>query len=176
MTPSFVIEAVMLAAYGQLVFPAKPVHYLIPYTTILELYEMNLSEEPIMYDPDEDMHVRGKIQDLLAYFESDLNRKKIDQIFALPWKKSLPMVVNERVTISVIHGVDDASFGEAFDPVETELLLTALREKIPILTDQTEFIDRVIEAEIPVQLWDIDDFEFALEAADGQNENSPFGW
>ncbi|MGV2644703.1 ADP-heptose synthase, partial [Clostridium perfringens] len=39
MTRIFVTEAVMLAIYGQLLVPPKPVEYIIPYTTILELYE-----------------------------------------------------------------------------------------------------------------------------------------
>ncbi len=153
----------MLASYGELTHSGKPVHYLIPYTTILELYELEKSDAPVIDDPDEDVHVRRHIREWIAFFESDLNRKKIAQALAVPWKKSAPIAVNEHVSLTVINALDDAWYGEAFDPIETELLVTAAREHIPILADQYEFIDRVIEAEIPVQLWDIDDFEFALE-------------
>jgi hypothetical protein len=38
-----------------------------------------------------------------------------------------------------------------------------MREKSPLLTDQPEFIVRLIEGEIPVQVYDLDDFEFAME-------------
>ena len=160
---SFVVEAVMLASYGQLVLPRKSVHYFIPYTTILELYEMEQSSEPIMADPDDNEHVKQKIQELIAFFELELNRKKIEQALAVPWKKSAPIRVNDNVALTVVYAVENAQFGDDFDPVETELLLTAMREEAPLLTDQIDFIDRAIEAEVPVQLIDIDDFEFALE-------------
>ena len=45
--------------------------------------------------------------------------------------------------------LDNAQYGEQFDPIETELILSGLTEKVPLLTDQIDFIDRVIEAEIP---------------------------
>jgi hypothetical protein len=59
--------------------------------------------------------------------------------------------------------VDNAQYGEYFDPIETELVLTSLKLNIPLLSDQFEFQDRVIEAEVPVQLYDIEDYEFAVE-------------
>lgn len=59
--------------------------------------------------------------------------------------------------------MDTAQFGEFFDPIETELLLTSQRLGIPILTDQVELIARIIESESPVQVFDIDDFDFAMD-------------
>ena len=36
----FVVEAVMIATYGQLLVPSRPVDFVLPYSTILELYDM----------------------------------------------------------------------------------------------------------------------------------------
>ncbi|MNC71990.1 hypothetical protein D3C75_1229840 [compost metagenome] len=44
------------------------------------------------------------------------------------------------------------------------MILLSLREKLPILTDQLEFVDKVIHASVPVQVFDIEDFEYAVEA------------
>ncbi|MNW69617.1 hypothetical protein D3C74_486640 [compost metagenome] len=43
------------------------------------------------------------------------------------------------------------------------MLLTSQRLSIPILTDQVELIARIIESESPVQVFDIDDFDFAMD-------------
>lgn len=40
MPRQFVTEAVMMAIYGQLLAPRSPVEYIVPYTTIMELYEL----------------------------------------------------------------------------------------------------------------------------------------
>jgi hypothetical protein len=50
-----------------------------------------------------------------------------------------------------------------FDPIETEQILTAMKYQVPLLTDQFELQDRIIEAEVPVQVFDIEDFEYAVE-------------
>lgn len=163
MNRRFVIEAVMLAIYGQLLMPGRQVEYVIPYSTVLELYEMRESPDPVMPEPEEDAHVKEKIGQLIDFFEKSLNRKKIEKAIVTPWKKSAPMLANEEVTLSVIYALDNAQYGETFDPVETELLLTAMREQAPVLTDQLEFIDKLIEQEVPVQAFDIEDFEFAVE-------------
>lgn len=163
MNRRFVIEAVLVAIYGQLLMPGRPVEYLIPYTTILELYEMKESGEPVMPEPEEDALVKEKIGDMIAFFEDAFNKKKIEKALAAPWKKSSPMLVNEHTTFKVVYSIENAQYGEAFDPVETELLLTASREQAPILTDQFEFIERLIDHEVPVQAYDIEDFEYALE-------------
>src|SRR5690606_5370124 len=105
----------------------------------------------------------GKITELIAFFEDPFNKKKLEKALISPWKKSSPMLVNEHVTFSVIYAVENAQYGELLDPVETELILTSIREQIPLLTDQFEFIDKLIEGEIPVQAYDIEDFEFAVE-------------
>lgn len=73
----FVIEAVMIATYGHLLVPSRPVEYVIPYSSIAELYEMRESSDPVMEDPDDDSHVKSKINELITFFENALNRKKL---------------------------------------------------------------------------------------------------
>lgn len=163
MRKSFVIEAVMIAVYGELLVPSEPVEYVVPYSTIRELYELRDSKEPIMPDSGDDSHVRTIIVQLIELLEEPLNRKKIERALAVPWAKSPPMPLNEEVTLTMVNSYDNEEYGEAFDPIETELILTSMREKTPILTDQIEFIEKVIEAAIPVQVYDLDDFEFAVE-------------
>ena len=166
MPKRFAIEAVMIAIYGQLLVPGRPVEYLIPYSSVLELYDFKRDQEPIMPDPIEETYVREKIDAMLRFFDEPLNRKKLDKILSVPWRKA-SLLVNENVVLKIIYALDQAQFGEAFDPIETELILAGIHEDVPILTDQIDFIDKVIDAEIPVQLFDIEDFEFALQDWDG---------
>lgn len=161
----FVIEAVMVATYGQLLVPSLPVDFVLPYSTILELYEMKDSTEPIMDDPAEDVFVRGKVAELIQFFEDSLNRKKIERALQVPWRESSPLILDERIQFTVVNAVDNAHYGDYFDPVETELLLTASKLQIPLLSDQYEFQDKLIEAEVPVLVFDIEDFDYALEEA-----------
>ncbi|AIQ53140.1 MULTISPECIES: hypothetical protein [Paenibacillus] len=163
MSRQFVTEAVMIAIYGQLLVPQSPVEYIVPYTTVMELYELRDSDEPLMNRADDDLHVKSKIRELIAYFEEPLNSKKINRCLAVPWQKSSGILLGEHAQITIINSVDNAAYGEAFDPIETELLLTSVREKLPVLTDQFELIQRIIEGGIPVQVYDIDDFDFAME-------------
>ncbi|WP_028551235.1 hypothetical protein [Paenibacillus sp. UNC451MF] len=163
MRKSFVIEAVMIAVYGELLVPGQPVEYIVPYTTIQELYELKDSKEPIMPDPNDEPHVRQKITELIGLLEEPLNRKKIERALNVPWAKSPPMPLNDVVTLTMVNSYDNEEYGEAFDPIETELVLTSIREHAPILTDQPDFIEKVIEAAIQVQVYDLDDFEFAIE-------------
>lgn len=163
MSRRFAIEAVMVAIYGQLIKPGRPVEYVIPYSTIMELYEMRDSDEPVMPEEEEDRHVKEKIGELIAFFEIPLNRKKIERALLQPWRKSPPLIANDEVTFTVVYAVENAQYGEVFDPVETELILTAQREQVPIITDQYEFLDKIIEGEVPVQAYDIEDFDFAVE-------------
>jgi hypothetical protein len=159
----FVIEAVLIAVYGELLVPSQPVEYVIPYSTLMELYEMAGSPEPVMPEKDDDFHVKKKIAELIAFFEEPFNKKKVERALAAPWRKSPPMPVNEHVSFTIQYALENIQYGETFDPIETELLLSAQREQIPLLTDQLEFMDKVIEAEIPVQVYDISDFDFAVE-------------
>ncbi|WP_127592439.1 ADP-heptose synthase [Paenibacillus lautus] len=163
MTRIFVTEAVMLAIYGQLLVPLKPVEYIIPYTTILELYELHTTEEHLMNSSADDQHVKIKIGELISYFEEPLNKKKIERALQVPWSKSPTIPVSETTRVSVMNTMDTAPYGESFDPVETELLLASQRAEAPILTDQYELIQRIVESALPVQVYDIDDFDFALE-------------
>lgn len=159
----FVIEAVLVATYGHLLVPSRPIDYVVPYSSIAELYEMRDGADPVMDDPDDDGHVKNKINELIAFFEDSLNRKKIEKAMQVPWRESPPLLLNDTIQFTVVHAVDNAHYGEMFDPIETELLLTGLRLKLPLLSDQIDFQDKLIEAEIPVQIYDIEDFEFAVE-------------
>lgn len=160
----FVVEAVMLATYGELMVPSIPVEYVIPYSTILELYEMRDNGDPVMTEPEDDAHVKGKIGELIAFFETPFNKIKLERALLAPWRMSPSLLANDQVSLAVMYAVDSAQYGELFDPIETELLLTSIREKIPLLTDQLEFMDKVINSDIPVQVFDVDDFEFALDS------------
>jgi hypothetical protein len=166
MPQSFVMEAMMLAVHGQLLLPEHPVEYVIPYTTIQELYELKDMVEPIMGDPEDDVHVKLMIGELIGFFEDPFNSKKLERALQMPWRKSPPLPINEDVTLTVINAIEQAEYGEGLDPIETELVLTAIREKIPLLTDQLEFLDTIVNAAIPIKVYDIEDFEFAV---DGDN-------
>lgn len=163
MSKTFIIEAVMLAVHGQLMLPGRPVMYLIPYTSIQELYELQAGSEPIMLEEEDDGFVKQMIGELIAFFEESFNKKKIEKALAVPWRKSPPLPINEDVTLMVVFAIDNEAYGEQFDPIETELILTALKEQAALLTDQLDFIERLIQAEIPVQAFDVEDFEFAVE-------------
>ncbi|WP_168122629.1 ADP-heptose synthase [Paenibacillus sp. HB172176] len=159
----FVIEAVMIATYGHLLVPRYPVDYVIPYSSIAELYEIRESNDPVMDDLDEDQYVKTKVNELILFFEDALNRKKIEKAIGAPWRESTPLLLSEQIQFTIVNAMDTAQYGELFDPVETELLLTGIRLQIPLLTDQFDFQDKLIEAEVPVQIYDIEDFEFAVE-------------
>jgi hypothetical protein len=163
MNRKFVIEAVLLAIYGQLLLPSRYVEYIIPYSTILELHDLKNSHEPVMPEEEEDIHVKKKIAELLAFLEASLNKKKIEKALLAPWRKSTPILVNETTSLTIIYADENAQFGDCFDPVETELILTSLREEIPILTDQVDLIDKIFQEEVDIQIYDIEDFDFALE-------------
>lgn len=165
MSAVFVTEAVMLAIYGQLLVPRKPVEYIIPYKTVLELYELTSSDEPLMHTEPDDLYVRKKITELIQYFEEPLNQKKIDRALQVPWAKSPPIPVSEMSLVSILNALDTAPYGELFDPVETELILAAQRIQAPLLTDQFELIHRIVNASIAVQVYDIDDFDFAIDSS-----------
>ncbi|UJF35425.1 ADP-heptose synthase [Paenibacillus hexagrammi] len=163
MSRTLVIEAVMLAVHGQLLHPDIPVTYVIPYTSIQELYELKDLNEPIMLVSSDDAYVKQRIVELIAFFEEAFNRKKIEKALQVPWRKSTPLLINEFVTLAVVYAVDHAEYGEQFDPIETELILTAIKENAGLITDQLELMERIIEAEIPVQVFDVEDFEYAVE-------------
>ncbi|MNZ51667.1 hypothetical protein D3C78_694880 [compost metagenome] len=163
MSRRFVIEAVMVAIYGELLVPSAPVEYIVPYKTVMELYEFQSSPEPIMSDPADNQHVVNKIAELISYLEEPLNRKKLERASNVPWSKSPSILLGKTVTLTVVNSLDNELYGEFLDPIETEMVLISKRENAPVLTDQLEFIQRIIEAEIPIQVFDIGDFEFALD-------------
>ncbi|MBJ8192022.1 ADP-heptose synthase, partial [Bacillus cereus] len=121
-----------------------------PYTSLLELYEFQDSTEPLMDNPMDDQHVKRKVSELISYFEEPLNQKKIRRALQMPWAKSLPILFDANTSLIIINAVDTAHYGEYFDPIETELVLTAQRESLPILTDQLDWIHRIFEASVPV--------------------------
>ncbi|ASA22124.1 ADP-heptose synthase [Paenibacillus donghaensis] len=163
MSRQFVTEAIMMVIYGELLAPGNPVEYIIPYISVMELYEVADSAEPVMNDPEEDKYIRPKIRELISYFEEPLNAKKIDRCLAVPWAKSSGILLGSQVQIKIINSIDTAPYGETFDRIETEMLLISQREKVPILTDQSELIRRIFEGSVPVQVYDVDDFEYAME-------------
>lgn len=166
MSRRFVIEAVMVAIYGELMVPSAPVEYIVPYKTVMELYEFQNSKDPLMADPMDNLHVNKKITELISYLEQPLNRKKLERAFSVPWSKSPSILLGEKVSLTVVNSFDNEQYGEFLDPIETEMVLISQRENTPILTDQLELIQRIIEAEIPIQVFDIGDFEYALENGD----------
>jgi hypothetical protein len=162
MPKQFVIEAIMLAIYGELMAPSQPVEYLIPASTIYELDEFYHSPEPIMPDPADDRHVRKIMLEMSQFFSDPFNRKRMEKGLIAPWS-TVPFSFPNGVTLKVVKVEDNAMWGEIFDPIETQLLLTAMRFEAPLITDQTDWQDRILEYVVPVQFYDIDDFEFALE-------------
>ena len=158
----FVIEAILMAIYGQLFGTGRQVEYIIPYSTVLELYELRDGNEPIMPDEDEDERVNEIIVALIEFFEQSFNKKKIERALLSQWGKSPPLLINETTSIIIVNADEDAQYGELFDPIETELVLTALREQALILTDQIELIDKIIDSGIEVQTCDIEDFEINI--------------
>lgn len=76
MSRQFVTEAVMLAIYGQLLSAAEPVEYIVPYTSFLELYELQETSDPLMDNTADDEYVKKKIRELVGYLEEPLNQKK----------------------------------------------------------------------------------------------------
>lgn len=163
MSRQFIMEAAMLAIYGELLQPSNHVEYIIPYTSIMELYELQNSSELIMRNNEDDQHVKHQMKELTAYLEQPLNQKKINRALIIPWAKSAAIPLGELTTITIVNAYDNEAYGDSFDPVETELLLASQREHLPLLTDQFELIERIIEGGIQVQVYDIEDFQFAME-------------
>lgn len=163
MSRKFVIEAVLLTIYGQLLMPSRQVEYIIPYSTILELNDIHYSGESVMPDEEEDIHVKQKISELIAFLEEPLSKKKIERALLAPWRISSPLLVNAKTSLLIVFTEEKGQFGDVFDPIETELILTSQREESPILTDQIELIERIFQEEIDTQVYDIEDFDFALE-------------
>lgn len=163
MSCQFVIEAIMLAVHDRLFSPKNPVEYIVPYTTIEELYEVIDLKEHIVTTQHDDSLVKNKISQLITYFEGSFNRKKLERALSKPWKKSPPILIGENVKLTVIYAFENEEYGDHFDPIETELILTSLRERIPLLTDQLDLQEKIKHAHIPILIYDIEDFEYALE-------------
>lgn len=171
MPRTLVTEAVMIAIYGQLLAPSAPAEFLLPYTTVVELYELESSHDPLMESKHEDRYVKKKISELLRYFEEPLNQKKIRRALQTPWAQSPSILLSDLVSVKIVNALDTALYGEFFDPIETELLLTSQRYEVPLLTDQVEWISRILEANVRVQVFEMNDFEYAIENFDVSDES-----
>ena len=158
----FVVEPILFAIFGELLFPQEPVEYIMPYSTINELYELRDSEQ-IVTDPAQNELAKQNIEKVIAFFEQPFVSKKINRSLRVPWQKSAPILYAEGVTFTVVYALDNAEYGEAFDPIETELLLLAKREQVPIISDQLDFQMRVMEAKLPIPVLDVEDFGFVIE-------------
>lgn len=163
MSRRFVIEAVMVAIYGELLAPKTAIEYIVPYTTIIELYELHHSADAIIDNPLQDKLVKHRIEQLITYLELPFHRKRLERSLHIPWSQSAPIVFSENITLTVVNAMEQEQYGEYFDPIETEMVLIAEREKVPVLTDQIEFIGKIVEGQVPVQVFDIADFQFAVE-------------
>jgi hypothetical protein len=160
----YVLEPVLFAIFGELLYPNEPLEYLIPYSTVMELYEL-LETDQIVTDPLQNTLVKQNVRGLIEFFEQPLVKKKMDKILRVPWTKSSPILFSENVTFTVVFSIDNAEFGETFDPIETELILLARREQVPIISDQLEFEQRVVTSKVQVTVVDVADFGFLLDDA-----------
>lgn len=163
MSRRFVIEAVMVAIYGELLTPKTAIEYIVPYSTIMELYELHHSPDPIINNTLQDQLVKERIGQLIAYLDMPFHRKKLEQSLHIPWARSASILFSKDIKWTIINALEQEQYGEYFDPIETEIVLVAEREKVPVLTDQIEFISKIVEGQVPVQVFDIADFQFALE-------------
>ena len=163
MSRRFVSEAVMVAIYGELLAPETAIEYIVPYTTIIELYELYHSPDAIISNAHQDQLVKDRIGQLIAYLELPFHRKKLEHSLHIPWARSKSILFGKNITWTVINAMEQEQYGEYFDPIETEMVLVAEREKVPVLTDQIEFISKIVEGQVPVQVFDIADFQFALD-------------
>lgn len=159
----FVTEAVMLAVYGNLLVPEQPVEFLVPASTITDLYEYLEDPEPIVADLDPE-ELRSTIRRLIEFFELPFFAKQIQNALLVPWRKTSALPLADNVTVAVLNTVEDAEYGEELGEIDTELILAAAREKALLLTDQFELVDRILEQGIPVIVVDIEDFEYAVES------------
>jgi len=159
----FVTEAVMLAVYGNLLVPEEPVEFLVPASTITDLYDYLEDPEPIVVDIDPE-ELRNTIKRLIEFFELPFFAKQIQNALLVPWRVTPSLPLADNVTVAMINTVEDAEYGEDFNEIDTELILAAAREKALLLTDQFELVDRILEQGIPVIVVDIEDFEYAVES------------
>jgi hypothetical protein len=158
---TFVTEPLVLAIFSELLFPSYPVRYLFPYSSLQELYL--LTNERFSEDDEEQAAIHDHISTLIRFFENPFVKKKIDRITAIPWAVSKPILYNGQISFQVINSSDSGEFGEEFDPIETELLMIAVKERVPLLIEDLSIQQRIIDFEIPIQVFDVADFQFALE-------------
>lgn len=164
MSKTFVTELVVLAMYGELLQPPQPVCFLLPYSSLEELYM--LLDEPAIggtAEPEDQADMLASIQHLLQFLENPFVQKKIGRVLQIPWTVSHPIIYNEQVTFQFVNAQDTEFYGEEFDPIETELIEIAARHNVPLLIEDTSIHQRIIELELTVQVYDVADYVFALE-------------
>lgn len=115
-----------------------------------------------MYDNEEEKHVRAMITEMLQFFRDPFSSKKMEKTLVAPWS-TVTFPIRPNVSLTVVKAEDNEMWGELFDPIETELLLTSMRFEAPLITDQDDWQDRILEYLLPVQFYDIEDFNFAVE-------------
>lgn len=158
---TFVTEPLVLALFSELLLPSYPVRYLIPYSSLQELYLFG--NERLSEDEEEQNVIMENITILIDFFENPFVKKKIDSIASIPWAVSKPILYHEQVSFQVVNSTESAEFGDEFDPIETELLLLAAKENVPLLIEDPSIQQRIIDYDVSVQVYDVADFEFALE-------------
>ncbi|WP_232698269.1 ADP-heptose synthase [Brevibacillus daliensis] len=162
MNKQFVIEAVMLAVYGNLLVTKEAVEYIIPSSTISELHDYVNDSTPMMQSSADEERVRTIIKEMIQYFNMPFHRKQMERSLLAPWS-AISIKYSELVQFTIVKAEDTCMWDDFFDPIETELILTAMKREAPLLTDQDEWEDRLLEYMIPIQFYDIDDFEYAME-------------
>lgn len=157
----FVTEPVILAMFGELLQPPVSVEYVIPLSTIYELHDFR--REQFIEDHEYNQRIQQQIEKLIRFFETPFIAKKLQRLAAVPWRSSSPMIWSEHVTFTVVHGLENEEYGELFDPVETELILIAQKQDLPLLSEDASLQNRIVEYGLPVQVFDVKDFAYALE-------------
>lgn len=158
---TFVTEPLVLALFSELLLPSYPVRYLIPYSSLQELYLFR--NERLSEDEEEQNVMMENITILIDFFENPFVKKKVDSVASIPWAVSKPILYHEQVSFQVVNSTESAEFGDEFDPIETELLLLAAKENVPLLIEDPSIQQRIIDYDVSVQVYDVADFEFALE-------------
>lgn len=152
----------MMAIYGELMTPTQPVEYLIPVSTVYELEELIHVPEPLMFHAEDEQHVRQVMGQMVQFFQDSFIRKKLTKHLIAPMS-TVSFPFQHGVTLTLVRVDDNARWGEIFDPIETEQIMAAMHFQVPLLTDQPDWQDRLLEFQVPIQFYDIDDFAFALE-------------
>lgn len=153
-----VIEAAVFVTYGKFLLPDLAIDYYIPYSTILELFDIERTTKPIMEDPAEDVIVKRKVTQFLQYLNHPHNRRTIDTALQTAWAVSEPIIYFDTIRLVIVNAIDQSQFTNKFDSIETELIMTALKFDAPLLCDQFQLQQNIEAANLGVHVLDIDEF------------------